>query len=637
MKNFLPIPLLLCSGLLAAQDPDTSKSTGVYSVAEYFLEKDLAPRCSDRGRPGCTLTSSIDTSLDGIQRYFPGNFPYYLGLSNRKLTFEISTEIGFRSGLEKLNLFGYSSNEIKYYNTRAPYTEIFALFGQKKEQFARLLHTQNINKQWNIAVNMLRHRSEGFYLRQNCTDNNISLSTNHTSKSNRYTMLLNGYISSVKTDENGGIQSDSAYEANLFVNKKLLAVNLMEARTRRGNRGAHMTHTLNFGRRDTARKDSTVRRPILPHTSLSYSFSANENWFVYSDTDTSSGYYENTFFDSAATLDSTHIAEFQHGLDLQTLLFKRIRINLGFDQKNVRLVQYNADSSLALDTSMSDQIIHFEIGNVMREDKLKGFFWKIGKQYILEGENAGDDYVFGELSFIFKKNKRLSLDYSSSSHSIPFIYNYYNSNHFKWKKSFDNITETKINLSFRDAKHKFICNAEMIYIDNYFYIDSVVSPTLSKWGDYIAIYLISLKKNFRLKHLGFNNNITWQYIQAPYSLSGEPTIHLPEFITNHSLYYTGKWFKGATEVQLGFDVTYYSSYYADAYMPALGLYYWQNKKEVGNYPYIDFFFNMKIKRARVFFKTEHVNSGLMGPYYLAPHMPAPDRSFKIGINWMFFD
>ncbi len=89
-------------------------------------------------------------------------------------------------------------------------------------------------------------------------------------------------------------------------------------------------------------------------------------------------------------------------------------------------------------------------------------------------------------------------------------------------------------------------------------------------------------------------------------------------------------------VQIGFDVTYYSSYYADAYMPALGLFYRQNQKLVGNYPFADFFLNMKVKHVRFFFKTEHLNSGLV-PVYLVPNYPAPDRAVKVGVSWVFYD
>ena len=296
MKTFYFITVFLFSSLiLFAQKSDSTKVQEQSQVAEYFLEKDFFPNNSSY--------KSIDTLLYGIQKYIPNNFPYGLGLANRKVLFNPSSEIGFRSGFDDLDLFGYNRNEIKYYNTRTPYTEIFAVFGQKKEQYARLLHTQNITRQWNIAFHMLRLHSEGFYNRQNCPDNNISLSSNYTSKNNRYSFLANGLISSVKTDENGGVRNDTVFENNLFVNKKLIAVNLSDARTRRGNREMSVDQFLNFGGRDSIKNDSTYKYRVRPKTSLSYSFHVKENWFVYDDKNPVSGYYENIFIDSTKTLD----------------------------------------------------------------------------------------------------------------------------------------------------------------------------------------------------------------------------------------------------------------------------------------------------------------------------------------------
>ena len=60
------------------------------------------------------------------------------------------------------------------------------------------------------------------------------------------------------------------------------------------------------------------------------------------------------------------------------------------------------------------------------------------------------------------------------------------------------------------------------------------------------------------------------------------------------------------EIQLGLDIFYFTSYYGDAYMPALGMFYIQNKKQIGNYPFADIFFNFKVKRARVFLKVAWV-------------------------------
>ncbi len=565
--------------------------------------------------------------MEDIQKYFPNGFPYSLGLANRNLFFEPSSDIGFRSGFENLDLFGYDRREIKYYRTRTPYTEIFALFGMKKEQFAKLLHTQNITKQWNIALNMLRLRNEGFYNRQNCTDNNMSISSNYTSKNNRYSLLANGIISSIKTDENGGV-SDTVFENNLLANKKLIPVNLLEARTRRGSREFTVAQFLNFGKRDTASKADSSRKKIIPRSSLSYSFSAKENWFVYEDKDPASGFYENIFFDSALTHDSSHIFSFQNIVSWKSVFTKHISAEISFSQKSSRLVQYKADSMLVADTLFKDDAVHFKIGKDIRDNSAKGFYWNLGGKYIASGNHKGEHSVFGNLSCIFSNDKKVSLELGDSYSSIPFLYSDYSSNHFFWKHTYKKTYTTKAKLYYNDVINKFSLGAKLNQITGYVYFDSTFSPV--QFDSTLYIYSAFIQKNFRLKKFYFNNKIIWQQ-------ASEDVMHLPEFITHHSLYYEDKWFKKVMDVQIGFDVTYFSSYYADAYMPALGLYYWQNEKKIGNYPFIDFFFNMKIRRARIFFKTEHVNSGFMGAYYLAPHNPAPDRSIKVGINWTFYD
>lgn len=613
----------LPTGLLA-QVPDTGKVKVKYPVAEYFQEKDF--------NTYNTLYTTIDTLHEGVQKYFPNNFTYSLGLAGRKIIFAPSHEIGFRSGFNNLDLFGYNKEVVNYYKARTPYTEVFALFGMKKEQFSKLLHTQNISKQWNIALNMLRIRSEGFYQRQNCTDNNIALTTNYVSKNNRYSLLANGIISSIKSDENGGIASDSLFEARLLENKKLIPVNLMDARTKRRHREIYIKQSLYFGKKENVMKgDSIIGSRIRPTSLLSYSFNANDSEFSYTETKLDSNYYENTFFDSTQTRDSTHIEQFIQGLGFQTTLFKHIKINLGLEQKNTRrIVQYSADSLRTLSTSFFDQIVKMEIGIDPRKDIPNEYFFSLGRQYILNGSYQGDDYLFFTLGMAFNKNKKLLLEGTDANRSVPFIYDYYASNHFSWKNSFGKISETQAKLSYTDLKNKFSLGVEANNIRGYVYFDSTFSP--KQFDSSLYVRSVFIQKNFRLKHFGFDNLIRWQDVSA------KDVLRLPKIITNHSIYYLGKWFKKAVDVQLGFDVTYCSSYYGDAYMPALGQYYLQNEKELGNYPFIDFFFNMQIKNAFVFFKSEHVNSGFSGAnYYLAPHMPGPDRSIKIGVKWKFFD
>jgi hypothetical protein len=105
-----------------------------------------------------------------------------------------------------------------------------------------------------------------------------------------------------------------------------------------------------------------------------------------------------------------------------------------------------------------------------------------------------------------------------------------------------------------------------------------------------------------------------------------------------AVFVTMQLFQGATTIQPGIEVFYNTSYYADAYMPALRSFYTQDKKEIGNFIYADIFFNFRIKRARMFLKYSHFNS-LFGDnnYYAVPSYPLMDAGFRFGISWKFFD
>jgi hypothetical protein len=73
-------------------------------------------------------------------------------------------------------------------------------------------------------------------------------------------------------------------------------------------------------------------------------------------------------------------------------------------------------------------------------------------------------------------------------------------------------------------------------------------------------------------------------------------------------------------------------------MPATGRFYRQDQVRTGNYPFINVFLNIKLKRTRIFVMLDHVNSGIMGyNYYMVPTYPMNARMFRYGIAWTFYD
>lgn len=114
---------------------------------------------------------------------------------------------------------------------------------------------------------------------------------------------------------------------------------------------------------------------------------------------------------------------------------------------------------------------------------------------------------------------------------------------------------------------------------------------------------------------------------------------MPEFLAYLTFTFNMRFMKGALNTRSGFDLWYNSTYYADAYMPALRSFYLQNEKQIGNFVHADFFINFQVKRTRFFLKTQNILSAFARHYnyYTVPHYPLQDLGVKFGLDWRFND
>jgi len=73
-------------------------------------------------------------------------------------------------------------------------------------------------------------------------------------------------------------------------------------------------------------------------------------------------------------------------------------------------------------------------------------------------------------------------------------------------------------------------------------------------------------------------------------------------------------------------------------MPATGRFFRQNQTLTGDYPYVNAFLNIKLKRTRIFLMFDHINYGFNGyNYFMVPSNPMNIRMFKYGLAWTFYD
>ncbi|MBU0764116.1 MAG: putative porin, partial [Bacteroidetes bacterium] len=58
----------------------------------------------------------------------------------------------------------------------------------------------------------------------------------------------------------------------------------------------------------------------------------------------------------------------------------------------------------------------------------------------------------------------------------------------------------------------------------------------------------------------------------------------------------------------------------------------------GGHPYLDVFLNLKLKRARFFFKYTQLSSYFLPKdYFTVLHYPVNGPAFKFGLSWAFYD
>ena len=278
------------------------------------------------------------------------------------------------------------------------------------------------------------------------------------------------------------------------------------------------------------------------------------------------------------------------------------------------------------------------------------WYWNFSADYTFLGGNKGDFDINGSVKKFFGRNNQHHISFDPSfSHTSPNIFTqFYSSNYYKWDNPFeDKFALTQINVSYKNDKYKFELGVKQAYLDNYVYFASKKDSVWSNGGynsvDWINGYPFQEESTFGILSFYINHRLDWGPFHmrnsATYQkISNDSVLHLPDLTFYNSTYFQMRFFKRVLTMQIGFDLRYNSAYLIDGFMPATGLYYNQYEKEYGDYPYFDFFINVKLKRARMFFKWDHINQGLSGnQYYTVLNHPMNPRGFRFGLSWRFWN
>ena len=586
----------------------------------------------------------IDLSLTNFQDYQNRNHLGNNGLPNSAFNSPIlinPLSFGFKYSKNNYENNFFSPHKVVFYNTRIPFTDLFYVTGSKLEQNFKLIFSYNIKKNWNLTANFNRIRSDGFYLRQNTNSNFIELSSNFKSLNNVYWFLASLNYNNVKNSENGGIINDSLFEKTNTIDKKIIDVSLNSAKRTTINRSFYFKQYFNFGERSL---DSAAHNSIVPYSRFVLTSLVDDNKFKYQDDNPLSGYYKDIYIDSTRTFDSIYHLRIENELAWKRVCSKNREglkgfLGLGFSFKDqfVHIRQQEItgvndfiikSTQKKVDTIFNNLIVGAEFYNLYSKNK---FWWIISGKYTLSGYNMDDYFASTDFKKVFFDSLNvITIKAFVDRHSPDFIYNRFLANNFCWQNNFSKMLEANVGINFHMIKYHFSLGVNLAQYSNILYFDK--NAKAKQFLGFIPVFTAFVKKDISFHNWHFNNKVNYQFI------SDSAVIRLPEFVLEHSVFYENNLFRGAVKFQIGAALFYNSAYYANAYMPATAQFYLQNEKKYGDYPFIDFFINAQIKTVRVFIKVDHLNSGMMGNYYiLTPRYPMNDRALKLGVSWRFFD
>jgi hypothetical protein len=592
-------------------------------------------------------TTYIDTSLT-IKKLYSFN---YL----RKDTFGLlpfSNEGGTYNTLQygltdysPLPEFGFKAkhfdfleaNKIRYASVATPVTELYSKTVMSQGQSVDAFITVNTSPGFNFSIAYRGLRSLGKYINQTASSGNFRFTTSYKTKDFRYSINAHFTSQDISNGENGGITTPQDFESgnSEYTNRQRLEVYLTDAKSYlHGNR-------LFF--------DNLIRiNPEKGSNNLyvAHQFNYENKNFVYSQMTVPSNVGAETIYRFGNSYKTKNIYD-------QTL-YNKMYNKLGLVYENASLGKfqffvedfvnnYYYQQVLILDANTIPAKLNVRIDNFGGQYEYRKNKWTGKFIYSRSFTNQNLSNLDAKMQYDLNDKIQLFFRYQNMNKMPNNNYNLYQSSYvsYNWANDFKN---EKINAfsanaitPWMDASLQFSTLNDHLYfadvssVNDIAFNQQILAP--KQYSGTINYVLAKVSKEFKLGRFSLDNTLLYQK-----TVQNNLILNVPEMVTRNTFYYSNDAFHKALYFQAGVTFNYFTKYYANDYNPVIGEFFVQNKKQIGNYPNFDFFFNGKIQRTRIYLIAEHFNSSLSGNnFYAAPNNPYRDFTIRFGLVWNFFE
>ena len=580
--------------------------------------------------------------------------------------------------LEPLTGFYKRSDQMIFTNSNIPYTNLSYWPNGNKitgEDRFKAYFSMNVNRRFAFGFNFDYQYGRGYYANQATSNFNAALFASYMGKHYQMHAAYNNFY--FKQNENGGIMDDEYItkpekkaEGSKKYESNNIPVRLESSANRNHNMSIFLTHRyrLGFTREvielvdkpaDNRRgqniakddneedvndslpvvvpKDTIRREELVPVTSFIHTFKLERTRHSFKSQDLDS--LPPALLNLEETADSTVRLSIKNVFGIALLegfnKYAKAGLTAYLSHQYSRYTLMNPDAELLKPRNIKFTEQELYLGGELAKREGRLLHYNINGELGLAGIAKGQFKLDGTADVnlhLFNDTLRVKA-HAYVRKTLPSFYmRHYISNHYKWDNDFEKEMRVRVEGEIDFPLTGTNLKAGIENIKHYTYLNSKALPTQASGS--IKVANATLTQNFRVGIFHLDNEITWQKTSSD-------VLPLPTWNLYHNLYILTKIAKKVLNVQLGADVRYFSEYYAPDYAPALQQFHLQdetNRIKIGNYPVVNVYANLQLKRTRFFVQLYHVNEGMGSRrYFYAPHYPINPRLLKFGVSWNFYD
>src|SRR6476620_2153953 len=137
---------------------------------------------------------TFDSSISDYTTRFPipathvylGN----VGTATHSLLFEPRPRSGFDPGFHAFDVYKFKPEQVRFFNTTRPFTELGYMLGSQTQQVIDVIHTQNIRPYWNFSLRYRLINTPGFFQNHMANHNSYLFTSWYQSPNKRYNNYL---------------------------------------------------------------------------------------------------------------------------------------------------------------------------------------------------------------------------------------------------------------------------------------------------------------------------------------------------------------------------------------------------------------------------------------------------------------